>query len=65
MIRLSTSLNALAILVALATSGAAQNREEIPKDITSFRLGEQVAGSRLVRDDLEGRVVLAYQWCVS
>ena len=64
MIRSSKFLSALAILVALVSS-AAQSAERKPESIESLTLGEQVAGSLLTADDLEGRVVLAYAWCVS
>ena len=62
MIRLSTFVTALAILAPLA---AAQSGGREPENIDSLWLGEQVSGSRLEKDDLEGRVVLAYAWCVS
>jgi hypothetical protein len=65
MTRLSSFLTALAVLAALAPSAAAQQDEREPEDILSLWLGEQVAGSRLTFDDLDGRVVLAYHWCVS
>ncbi len=65
MFRISSALTALAIVVALAPSAAAQSGPDVPTDNVSFRLGQQVAGSRLTLGDLEGRVVLAYHWCVS
>jgi hypothetical protein len=65
MTRLSTSLAAFAILLALAPSATAQSDERESEVLDSLRLGEQIAGSRLTFDDLEGRVVLAYHWCVS
>jgi hypothetical protein len=65
MIRLSSFLTVLAILAALAPSAAAQSAEREPESIESLWLGEQVAGPRLTLGDLEGRVVLAYHWCVS
>jgi hypothetical protein len=65
MIRLSSFLIVLAVLVALAPSAAAQSGEREPETLDSLWLGEQVAGSRLTIGDLEGRVVLAYAWCVS
>ena len=65
MIRLSTLPLVLAILVALAPAAAGQPREREPQSLEALHLGEQVAGERLTQDDLEGRVVLAYHWCVS
>jgi hypothetical protein len=65
MVRLTTRLTLPAILLALATTvSAGPDREEV-RDIDSLRLGRQVAGSRLTFEDLDGRVVLAYHWCVS
>jgi hypothetical protein len=63
MTRLTTFLITFAILAALAPTAAAQPREA--EELASLRLGEQVAGDRLTLGDLEGRVVLAYHWCVS
>ncbi len=65
MIRLSSFLTALAVLAAISPSAVAQSAEREPEDILSLYLGEQVAGSRLTFGDLDGRVVLAYHWCVS
>ncbi len=65
MIRFSTIPTALAILACLALSAVAQSRTREPEELASFRLGEQIAGERLTHDDLEGRVVLVYHWCVS
>ena len=65
MTRLSKTLTALAVLIALAPSVAALAGEREPESIDSLWLGQQVAGSRLTLGDLEGRVVLAYHWCVS
>ena len=65
MTRLSTILTALLILVALAPYAAAQSGGREPETLDSLWLGQQVAGSRLTFEDLEGRVVLAYHWCVS
>jgi hypothetical protein len=56
---------ALALLLALASSVAAQPAKREPVELGDLRLGRQVSGSRLTYDDLEGRVVLAYHWCVS
>ncbi len=64
MSRFATSLT-VAILVSLAGSAAAQSRQEVPKDLFGLRLGQHLTGPRLTRGDLEGRVVLAYHWCVS
>jgi hypothetical protein len=58
-------LAALAVLAALAPFAIAQSEEREPETLASLWLGEQLAGSRLTLDDLEGRVVLAYHWCVS
>lgn len=63
--RLPSVFAALAVLAALAPSAAAQSAEREPQSLEALWLGEQVAGSRLTFDDLEGRVVLAYHWCVS
>jgi cytochrome oxidase Cu insertion factor (SCO1/SenC/PrrC family) len=65
MIRKSTFLIALAVLAALASSAAAQSAEREPESIDSMWLGQQVSGARVTQEDLEGRVVLAYHWCVS
>ena len=68
MIRLSsflTALTALTVLAALAPTAVGQPAEREPENIDALWLGQQVAGSRLTLDDLEGRVVLAYHWCVS
>lgn len=65
MIRISTFLTALAVLAALAPAAVAQSAARKPEQIDSLWLGEQVAGARLSEVDLEGRVVLAYHWCVS
>ncbi len=65
MIRFSTCLTSLAILAALALSAPAQSGERHPEVLDSLHLGQQIAGDRLTHDDLEGRVVLAYHWCVS
>jgi len=65
MIRLSCILTALMIPAALAPSAVAQSREREPQTLDALWLGEQVAGERLALGDLEGRVVLAYHWCVS
>ncbi len=65
MIQSSTFLTILAIFLALAPIAAAQPAGELPTDIAALRLGQQVAGSRTNLDDLEGRVVLAYHWCVT
>ncbi len=64
MIRHSSYLIALALLATLAPI-AAQSAEREPETIDALWLGQQVAGSRLTLGDLEGRVVLAYHWCVS
>ncbi len=58
--RLSISAILLALVATTAPAGDLD-----PSDLDAFRMGQQVVGSRLVRDDLEGRVVLAYNWCVS
>ena len=65
MIRPSSVLTALLTLAVLASSAAAQAADREPETIDSLWLGEQVAGERLTLGDLEGRVVLAYHWCVS
>jgi len=59
-----TRLAISAILLGLVASAAPASDPE-PSDLDAFRMGQQVSGPRLVRDDLEGRVVLAYSWCVS
>jgi hypothetical protein len=65
MVRLSSFLTALAVLAALSPSAVAQTGQREPETIDAVWLGEQVSGPRLTLGDLEGRVVLAYAWCVS
>ena len=65
MTRHSKTLTALAVLVALAASAATLAGEREAETIDSLWLGQQIAGTRLTLGDLEGRVVLAYHWCVS
>ncbi len=65
MIRPSSFLTALMVLAVLAPTVAAQSAEREPETIDALWLGQQVAGDRLTAGDLEGRVVLAYHWCVS
>lgn len=65
MLRMTKFPIALVALVAFAASAAAQSTEREPENIDALWLGEQVAGERLTLGDLEGRVVLAYHWCVS
>ena len=65
MIRLPLLLVALALLVAFAPPAPAQSRGREPESLDALWLGEQVAGPRTVWEDLDGRVVLAYHWCVS
>jgi hypothetical protein len=65
MTRLLNFLLVLTVLVALAPYAAAQSGAREPESIDALWLGEQVAGERLSLGDLEGRVVLAYHWCVS
>ena len=63
--RLWKTLIIIAALAALAPSAAARPDEREPDNIWALWLGRQVAGPRMTFDDLEGRVVLAYHWCVS
>ena len=65
MIRLSCVLIALMVLAVLAPAAVGQSEEREPETLDSLWLGQQVAGDRLSLGDLEGRVVLAYHWCVS
>ncbi len=65
MTRLSNLVLVLVVLVALAPYAAAQSGGREPESLDSLWLGEQVSGDRLSLGDLEGRVVLAYHWCVS
>ena len=62
---LCSFLIALAILASIAPSASARPDEREPENLYALWLGEQVSGPRTTFDDLEGRVVLAYHWCVS
>jgi hypothetical protein len=65
------SIPRLAILagvlcLALPATSAAEEAVEVEAwSLDDFRLGEQVAGPPLRYRDLEGRIVVAYHWCVS
>ena len=65
MIRASSFAAALAALVTLVPSVLAQAGPREPRSLDALWLGRQVAGPTLTETDLEGRVVLAYHWCVT